>query len=43
MWRDGYPTEPDYNDNEGFCGGFGVSGDPGMANRVTKLGEFLID
>ena len=21
MWRDGYPTPPDYNDNQGFCGG----------------------
>jgi hypothetical protein len=24
MWRDGFPTEKDYNDNEGFCGGFAV-------------------
>ena len=24
MWRDGYPTPPDYNDNQGYCGGFGV-------------------
>ena len=24
MWRDGHPTPPDYNDNEGFCGGYNV-------------------
>ncbi|TRY71022.1 hypothetical protein TCAL_10831 [Tigriopus californicus] len=39
MWRDGYDTVPDYNDNELFCGGFkhqwevnrglcGICGDP---------------
>ena len=22
MWRMGYPTPPDYQDNEGFCGGY---------------------
>lgn len=25
MWRDGYPTRINYNDNENFCGGFSVS------------------
>ena len=24
MWRMGYPNPVDYQDNEGFCGGFGV-------------------
>ena len=24
MWRYGFPTPPDYNDNQGFCGGFQV-------------------
>ena len=24
MWRMGYPNSADYQDNEGFCGGFGV-------------------
>ena len=24
MWRVGFETPPDYNDNEGFCGGFQV-------------------
>ena len=24
MWRMGYPNPADYQDNEGFCGGFGV-------------------
>ena len=24
MWRMGYPNPTDYQDNEGFCGGFGV-------------------
>eukprot|EP00092_Neocalanus_flemingeri_P005351 GFUD01005765.1.p1 GENE.GFUD01005765.1~~GFUD01005765.1.p1 ORF type:complete len:328 (-),score=66.88 GFUD01005765.1:130-1092(-) len=24
MWRMGYPTPPDYQDNEGFCGGYQV-------------------
>ena len=24
MWRFGYPTVPDYEDNEGYCGGFGT-------------------
>ncbi len=24
MWRLGYPNPADYNDNEGFCGGFEV-------------------
>jgi len=38
MWRDGYPTPADYNDNQGFCGGAsyqqsqggkcGICGDP---------------
>ena len=25
MWRFGFPTPADYNDNEGFCGGYAVS------------------
>ena len=25
MWRQGYPTNPNYNDNQMFCGGFAVS------------------
>ena len=25
MWRVGFGTPADYNDNEGFCGGFQVS------------------
>jgi hypothetical protein len=25
MWRRGYPTPVNYQDNEVFCGGFGVS------------------
>ena len=24
MWRLGYPNPADYNDNQGFCGGFQV-------------------
>ncbi len=24
MWRDGYPTLEDYNDDECFCGGYTV-------------------
>ena len=24
MWRMGYSNPADYQDNEGFCGGFGV-------------------
>ena len=24
MWQMGYPNPVDYQDNEGFCGGFGV-------------------
>ena len=42
-WRYGFNTPPDYNDNEGFCGGFdyqfniaggkcGICGDPWFAN-----------
>lgn len=23
-WRKGFPTEPNYTDNEHFCGGYGV-------------------
>ena len=29
MWRFGYPNPVNYNDNEVFCGGFGVQGGHG--------------
>ena len=25
MWREGWPTPPDYSDNQQFCGGYYVS------------------
>ena len=28
MWRRGFDNPPNYNDNEQFCGGFGVSDFP---------------
>jgi len=50
MWRVGFDTPPDYNDNQGFCGGFahqfsvnggkcGICGDPWDANpRAHEVG-----
>merc|ERR1712002_1043755 len=49
MWRDGFPTPPDYNDNQGFCGGAthqqslggkcGICGDHGMVQNHMKFLE----
>jgi hypothetical protein len=49
MWRLGYPNPADYNDNQGYCGGFshqialggrcGICGDPWDDNpRLHEVG-----
>lgn len=50
MWRKGYDTPADFNDNQGFCGGFihqynvndgrcGICGDPFDANPRDGRGS----
>ena len=38
MWRMGYPSPPDYQDNEGFCGGYQVQWD-GNGGKCGVCGD----
>lgn len=38
-WRFGYDTPIDYNDNEGFCGGFNVS----IVDTISEVINVVID
>ena len=43
MWRDGYPTLEDYNDDECFCGGYTVSHNDRVIIAVFKTRYLTID